>query len=257
MIQHGARPTYPKKKDYGFVETHKEDLERRFGAVPSFPDSYNTDANLTMPNQNAEGLPFGCTDETQADLSIDATLQFKNPFDLEAVTHANALGGYDIRKSLDAARTLGWFSAYFNVYPHQLDFFDSVRLAIMSGGLEKRSVSIGTPWYPKFEEVDGMGVLSAPRSFSTAGVGWHNWKICGWKLVNGEPHLIGKSWQGANYGDKGFHYASRALFNQLMAVPGSVAFTATAIKPDTIVKVDMGFVQWLMKYIKTLTGYAY
>ncbi len=251
MIKHGTRPTYPSRKDWDFHGT--------FGSIApaEFPPEYNTDAGLTNYNQNAMGLPYGCTDCTSADLSTDATQNIKNPYDLEEVTHANALGGYDIRKSLDAAMKMGWFSAYFNVRSHQLDAFDTLRLAILSGGLELRSVSIGTPWYPIFETVGDDGRLNAPHTFDLTNATWHNYACKGWVEKDGQPYLKIKSWQGPTYADKGFCYMSRALYNSLMMVPGSAAFTATTIKPDTIVTVDMGPIQWLLVYLKTLLGYAY
>src|SRR5712664_1369790 len=109
-MKHGARPLKPDHRDYDF---HKS-----FGSIaPSkFADSYSTDAKLNMPDQNADGLPYGCTDYSQAELGDDIVRQYAyDPRQLEAVTHANALGGIDIRTSLKAALNLGWITAYFNV----------------------------------------------------------------------------------------------------------------------------------------------
>lgn len=247
----GTKPTRLSHKDFDYHQT--------FGTVvpPSFPDEYLTDAGLDMPDQNAEGLPFGCTDVTQAELCIDETLEVVSPLILEAITHANALGGFDIRSSLDAAMKLGWFGAYFNIRHPQLDAFDSIRLAILSGAPEKRSVSIGTPWYTIFHQVGTDGVIQAPNTYDPTGLPWHNYKICGWKQINGQPMLIGKSWQGVSYGDRGFHYISRPILNSMMTVSGTVAFTATQVTPPNIQTVDLSYLQWLLSYLRTLVGISY
>jgi hypothetical protein len=251
-IKQGTFPTRISKKDYDF---HKS-----FGSItanPVFPTEYFTDAGLTMPNQDAEGLMFGCTDETQADNSTDIDGIKKNPFDLEAVTHANALGGYDIRKSLLAAVKLGWFTGFFNIQPHQLDYFDSIRLAMISGIPEKRSVSTGTPWYPKFETTDTTAILLMPDDINDPNRTWHNWSIKGWKMIGDQPYLIGKSWQGSNYGDKGFCYFSRPLINSLMNVPGAVAYTATKGILPPISTISPALWTWLISNIKSLLGLTY
>lgn len=247
----GTKPTRLSHKDFDYHQT--------FGTVapPSFPDEVVTDAGLDMPDQNAEGLPFGCTDVTQAELCIDETLEVVSPLNLEAVTHANALGGFDIRSSLDAATKLGWFGAYFNIRHPQLDAFDSARLAILSGIPEKRSISLGTPWWSIFETVEADGILPTPSNFGTTGLPWHNHKICGWKQIQGQPMLISKSWQGTNYGDHGFVYISRPLYNSIMGISGTVAFTATQVKPVSISTIDLTTLQRLLSYLRTLVGFAY
>lgn len=252
MIHHGARPTTPDHRDYDFHPS--------FGSIAPdrFPDEYLTDANLTMPDQNAEGEPYGCTNFSQADISTDETLILKSPFDLEAVTHANARGGYDIRKSLDAATKLGWFSAYFTVNPYGLDFFDSVRLAMYSGFPEKRSVSVGTPWYPEFEsKLQADGIMPEPANYSADGMPWHNWAVKGWTTKNGQPYLICKSWQGKGYGNNGYAYIPRTLFNQMMRIRGTCAFTATNITPDTIIKIDLPAWQVVWSYLRNLLSFSY
>lgn len=259
-MNNGTGPTRISKKDY--------DFHRSFGTVgttPNFPLAYFTDAGLWMPNQNTDEpifkipmLPFGCTDYTQADLANDINNQLVcNPFDLDQVTNANARGGYDIRQSLLAAIKMRWINGFFNIRPHQLDFFDSIRLAMISGIPEKRSVSIGNPWFPLFEEVKSDGILQIPRSLNTAGVGWHNHKICGWKIINGETYLISKSWQGKLYGNQGYCYWSRALLNSVMAIPGTVAFTATKGVLPPISTISAPLWDWLVSNIKSLLGYSY
>lgn len=257
-MNHGTRPNKVDHRDY--------DYHKSFGTIgiptpPQFPPEYLTDANLWMPNQDAPepifnnpALPFGCTDYTQADLASDEVGRLKNPMDLETLTHANADGGEDIRTSLDTAQKFGWFGAYFAIKAYApMDYFDAIRLAISSGYPEKRSVSLGTPWWEIWEGTPTTGIVATPLNFAIDGLPWHNHKVCGWKTINGVPYLISKSWQGANFGDKGLCYFDRALVNQLMAIPGTVAFTATQTIPPVIQTIDMNVVRWLL----SLVGYRY
>ena len=247
MIKQGTGPTKKSHKDY----SHKS-----FGAIQvPFPLEYNTDAGLDVPDQNADGLPFGCTDETQSELANDLTQSnLTNPFSLDAVTHANALGGFGVRESLLAARNLGWITGFFNVEAIGQDMFDAVRDAMLSGGTEKRSVSVGSKWFPEFETVDSTGILPLPN-FNGSSFTWHNWKICGWKIIGDQVYLIAKSWQGAGYGDKGFCYFSRPLFNQLMSVPGSIAFTSTKGQLPPITTISLSWLQWLISWSRSLLPY--
>lgn len=261
MIKHGARPTKIDHRDY--------DFKKSFGAfkkaVP-FPPEYNTDWGLTMPNQDTQNnffnppvpaLPFGCTDYTTAEVAtdLDDTFGADNPMKIENITHANVLGGGDIRQSLLAGKSLGWFTGIFNIQAYGQDYFDAIRDAMASGGTEKRSVSTGTPWYSIFESVGDTGILDAPQNFSTVGLPWHNWKICGWKTIGDQVYLVGKTWQGSTYGDKGLVYFSRPLINSLMAIEGAAAFTATTGQLPPISTISTTWLQWLISNARNLWPY--
>lgn len=249
MIKGGAKPTKLDHRDYSAKSL-------KFGAATPFPPEYNTDAGLTMPDQDAADLPYGCTDETTADLSTDLTLAIKDPLTVENITHANANGGADVRTALLAGKQLGWFTGIFNIQALDgQDFFDAMRDAMLSGGTEKRSVSVGTPWYAAFEKPDINGIVMAPVDFTRVSFTWHNWKICGWKTIGDQVYLVGKSWQGPNYANKGFAYFSRPLINNLMAVSGSAAFTATTGTLPAIQTITTTWLEWLMSYARTLLPY--
>lgn len=259
MIRNGARPTKIDHRDWDYHKT--------FGSLKTvpFPPAYNTDAGLTMPNQDVENdyfvppvppLPFGCTDYATSELKGDLSLtKVFDPEVIEEITHANANGGGDIRTSLLAGKSLGWFTGIFNIQAIGQDFFDAIRDAMVSGGTERRSVSIGTPWFPIFEEVSTSGVLDMPNNLNTTGVPWHNWKICGWETINDQVYLVGKSWQGATYGNKGLVYFSRPLINESMSIPGAVAFTATTGQLPPISTITVTFLQWLISYARNLLSY--
>lgn len=259
-MKSGTKPTPIDHRDFGHFQT--------FGAVipPTFPPSYTTDAQLWQPNQEIQNitptfttppLEFGCTDFSTADSGSDLVGILLNPYNVDKITNANASGGAQVRTALTAGVTIGYFKAYFNVQPVNLDFFDSVRLASISGVPEKRSVVIGSKWFSNpFETVDSTGILSIPN-FSDPNFTWHCWKIAGWKTINDQVYLIGKSWQGSEYGDGGYCYFSRPLFNQLMSIGGSVAFSVTNATPPPPQTINTSIVEWIISNFRLLLGLQY
>lgn len=275
-MKNGTKPT---KIDY-----RDRDFHLSFGTTtPQFPPEYFCDAGLTMYDQNADGQPFGCTNYSSADLATDLNKEIHNPFDLEAVTHANQKGGYDIRQSLLAAKSLGWIEGFYNIkayFPN--DFFDAFRTAQLSGLAEKRSITWGTPWFPSWEaaivgnyivkEADGSYTqkAGAPKQMvmpmpldielqqirsNLASFGWHDSKLDGWTTKEGKLVYRDKSWQGENIGENGFIYFPREVINTVMSIGGTVGFTATNMAPDKVVKIDLPAIQWLLSYVRTLVGY--
>ena len=274
MIKSGLLPIRKDARDFDHLKS--------FGTViptTGLPSEYNCDAGLWTPDQNISqtiglsiipALPEGCTDYTQTDLCIDEDGVLHDPDLIENVTHANANGGGDIRVALAAAITIFKRGAYFSIQASgAIDSFDALRLAMYSTENEKRSVSVGTPWYAEFENTviqnpDGTytttalpanwnGILPIPFNLNRY-VSWHNWKICGWKTIGDQVYLIGKSWQGPNYGVNGFHYVSRPLINQLLAINGTGAFTLSKIVPAQIVTVDATVVAQIVAFIRSLFG---
>lgn len=253
-MQSGYKPLKQNHKDY--------DYHQSYGSTPPpfFPESFDVDAKIWMPNQNlpqtfavtgqdtltVPALPFGCTDYVQTDLCMDEDLKLLNPLDLENITHANARQGADIRTALEAARQAFGRTAYFNVRRAKpLDWYDSLRLVMLSTPEEKRAISIGIPWYYSFHNPTN-GVL--PSFIPGEGFTWHNAVIVGWDARG----LKIKSLQGSEYGDNGYCYMPRALANTLFDIPGSCAFTISKIAPKQIITVDMSFVQYFVSLVLNL-----
>lgn len=260
-MNHGTRPLRPKHTDFDFIRSHK------LGAISStseFPDEFFTDSGLTMPNQNifdtgfyppVPAMPYGCTNEAQADITTNLTSIVHSPEDLEKITHANALKGYDLRASLDAARKqLLWFKQYFNVRCNGfLDWFDTFRLAQLMGvdAGEKRALTLATPWFPSWEEaiMDGARVMKMPTDYELANVSylnWHNSVLDGWTVINGIEVYRDKSWQG---NEIGFIYFPRGVINRVMAVPGTAAFVPTNVVVDNPLQVTLPLLQWVVSQI--------
>lgn len=252
MIHNGAQPTRIDHRDY--------DLVKSFGltTVPDFPAELNLDNGLWNPDQNAMALPFGCTGFTQADLCADEDGVIYDPKDVYVNTPPYDDGGRDIRAALDTVRKRGvrkYLSldapgnkrtAYFNIRAKPpLDWFDCFRLSLLSTKDEKRSISIGTPYFPEFVGT-ADGILPMPRDFNVARASWHNFKICGFTTKNGQVYLVGKPWTGQ------YTYISRPLINQLMNISGTAAFTTSKIAPGQIQTIDLNFIQWFVSLIRVV-----
>lgn len=270
MKKFGAQPTRIDHRDF--------DFHRTFGTtIVALPPEYNCDAGLTMPNQdlpnpmfNISALPFGCTDYTTTELCGDEDKVAYNPGYTESKTLANASQGGDIRKSLNSSIVWGVQTStettdaqaathrrgqYFNVQA-TIDYFDGIRSTLWANQANKRSVSIGTPWFPNWEQTNN-GIISAPFSYDATGLGWHNWKICGWKTINGVVYLVGKTWQGPDYGDNGWAYFPRDVINAVMAIKGSAAFTLAQATPGSVINIQVTMIQWLISLFSQLKEVLY
>lgn len=261
-MKHGTRPCRIDHRDYSFHAS--------FGSTgtPTFKDEYFADAGLTMPDQEQINtqynppippLPYGCTDYTTADITIDLNKRLYNPLDLENVTHANALGGYDIRDALNAARGLGWFKAFYNVkMTGFLDYFDSFRLAQVKGldQGESRSITWGTPWFPSWESAirAGKSIMPMPTTDelnNTKGLPWHDSKLDGWTTRNGIVVYRDKSLQGNQIGEGGFIFFPREVINMVAGLNGIEAFTPSNI-PTNPVTISVTTLQWIVSFLRNL-----
>lgn len=300
MIKSGTRPNRIDHRDYDFVKSHRKHLLRKFGSTtPTFPTEYLCDYLGNTRNQNINDTTFtpqvtaepeGCTNFAQAGLAndIEQGATIFRPDTLEALSHANADGGTDVRTSLNLASNepLNWFAQFFNVIAHApLDYFDTFRLAIFSGAPEKRSISWGTPWFPSWEaacqgtnivyNADGTYTTSAgdnvkkflmpvPTAVELAAIAanpgvfpWHNHKLDGWAPNNGSPVLRDESWQGTDAGVNGYIGFDRATVNTVMQIPGTVAFTATRTGIDNPKTIDVSVIQYIVSFIRNLMPFSY
>lgn len=256
MIYHGTRPTKIDHRDYDFHKT--------FGTIvpPSFPNEGPQTQSQWMPDQEADGEPYGCTNYAQADLARNLTGMARMPADLEAVTHANALGGYDVRQSMLMAVKIGWFKSFYAVKrTGGLDWFDTFRFAQTSGVPEVRTLTIGTPWFLSWENAAraGQTIMPMPSMAELASVStlpWHDHEYETWTLKTGQVLYRDKSWQGTGIGEGGYIYFDRATINVVMNIAGTCAFVGTNMDA-TPVRVDTTFLQWVLSHVWQLLGISY
>lgn len=270
-VQHGLKRIIKHKTDLSF--------HRTFGAVSVFPDELNSDAGISMPNQFEDGLPLGCTGETTTDISADIDgVQYDPKFTYDKTLimagHVNDKGepledtGCDIRQALKSSIVYGLKKKadpddsqasqnrngqYFNVERNG-DWFDSLRSTHVLN--PKRSISIGTPWFPEFERVSPSGLIP-PTDYSQSldGIPWHNWAGKGWTLKDSkgnpfsEPMYRAKSWQGKDYGDNGWVYFSRKDINSMLTISGTGAFTIAKADPNNVKTVRLDIIETILWYI--------
>lgn len=261
-MKHGVLKIKPDHRDFDFNRTF-----RLYGGVSVLPVEFNLDAGLSMPDQNTDGLPEGCTSYAQTDLCSDEDrILYQQKFTYQKTLYMDNLppgSPCNIRTSLNSTIVYGTLATgettdaqalnhrrgqYFSVQPSG-DWFDGIRVTLMTN----RSVSIGTPW-PTEWETPLKGVI--PQSFTLTGKEpWHNWVICGWKQVNNVPFLIGRTWQGKNYGDGGLAYFSRETINAVMKISGTGAFTLAQANPQNIQNVRLTLMQTLLSYYYRLENF--
>lgn len=250
-MKHGVLPNPYDLRDYSH--------ERTFGTTDpaTLPSEYNGDLGLDFPDQNADGYPNGCTGYTQAETGQDEYRKgFEPPFTYEKtllIENAPPNSPCLVRDSMKATSVYGLKprgmqesaalsykrGAYFDV-DKVGDYFDGARTALWLNSDSRRTLSVGTPWvWGDF--VDATGILAKLPLKISSSAPWHNYKVCGWKTINGQVYLVIKAWCGPKWGDKGYGYVSRETFNRLMDISGTFMYLQrNAIGTDVqTIKVDI------------------
>lgn len=145
---------------------------------------------------------------------------------------------------------------YFNVYDDGgLDWMDSFKSALWLNRADKRGISVGTPWFAEWATPQ-IGIVTSLFTYNgnPGNYSWHNWAIVGWRVISGEVYLIGKSWQGPNYGDRGFHYIDRKTINRVMKIRGCVAFTIKDAGPEDIQTISIGILETVILFLYRILG---
>ena len=254
MIHHGINPIVKKKTDRSF--------HRTFGGIsPMVIPDFSVDAGLTMPDQTADGLYEACSAYAQQELITDQRSELHNDYRnhyqktlaLENLPFGSGVN--DIRDSLKIAIAYYGEGAYYAVESSSMEWFDSI-ISVMWTNLQnnkiKCAVSIGTPWELEWDvmHLNSTGIIPTIFTGDPKKLSWHNWAIKGKKTINGVSYLLGKTWQGKNYGDAGWAYYPREAINAVMAIQGTGAFT---LAPRDATNVQT--VRWtLMDMIRTFLG---
>lgn len=279
MIKNG---TGPRKKDH-----RKYSFHRTFGGmispVATIPDDFNFDAGFGMPDQEADGLPYGCTGYTSTELCQDEDLIAYDPrFTYDETLAIEGIGASDptfekvgcqIQDSLKSTMIYGVKpkaggdsythrrGAYYDAVDNDqgLDAFDAIRSTMWKNYTlngKKRTVSVGTPWFPEWSSWDASGIV--PDGFFYSGdpgaYQWHNWKIAGFATIAGELVAIAKTWQGTRVGDQGWLYFKRATVNAMLAVKGTSADTLAPYVADDVATVRLTIMEQIISYYYKLIG---
>lgn len=275
QIRSGIQPVTLDLNDFSWHGTF-----RQFGAtsLPQLPNEFSVDAGLTIPDQNRDGYPWGCTGYAQGDNSVDELgLPVRYPFIyLKTCFYENhdTNEGCLVRNSLKMTRDYGIQLAtettdeeaaqhrggyYFNVYDDGgLDWFDSIRVAIWK---EHKGASLCSPWFNSWNSIANHGLLPTPLYFElqTAKkhpdkLPWHNYSCKGWKMINSQPYLLIKSWKGKEYADNGWAYMDRSTANTVFELRGSGIFMQTHANKDDIVSIQISMLETVVHYLSRWLG---
>jgi hypothetical protein len=89
--------------------------------------------------------------------------------------------------------------------------------------------------------------FSVPKDWDVG----YDWASYGVRLINGEPRIICKSWQG-NFGDRGYIYYNREQINALLGAKGSGAFAQAHARPEDIKRVEMTIIEIIISFYRQL-----
>lgn len=262
----GTKPTRLRMKDRDYIKSFHSQIYAGTAAYPQFPAEYLTDHTEWLPNQDTDGQPNGCTNYSSTKLARILGIVEATPQMLENVTHANALGGFGVLQSIDAARTvLKWFTwRYVIQTTGMLDFFDACRLAQVSGIPELRAISSGSPWFPSWENacLSGIKIMPMPTQdelnlvhTNPSALPWHNYVLDGWSqnfpVSPGQLLYRGDSWQG----DIDYVYFPREVINVVFDLYGTVQVVPTNIGAPTIASVPIP--AWFASLLHSWFGFSY
>lgn len=240
------------------------DFHRTFGAPTQIVvNEFDLDPGFTMPNQNADGYPNGCTGYTQADCATDQDKIVYNPVytykmtlmmdDQEVgepcsvLTSLKSTTVYGLmRKDIVDDPALHRRAPYFIIRRLNGSHFDGIVSAMWT---KLVSVSVATPWPPSINNAGPDGIVTItdwPLDFTSG----HNYKICGVKKIRGVDYLRVKSWQGENVGDKGWLYFDKATIDRLLAYRGAGAFANVHAEPGDIRVVQMTIMETIISYMR-------
>lgn len=251
ILANGTRPIEPHKQ--------QRSLPRTFGtiAASTLPDEFDTDAGLVVPDQNAEGRPYGCTGYTVTELGNDEDNAIYDPgFNYDLTREMEGTQGQDVgcdlKDAFKSATVYGLLTKsnpgnplenrrapYYEVHPHDgLDYFDSIRSAMIVAyqlDNKKHGTGNGTFWLPEWANPQN-GLI--PGLYLYDGVpdhyAWHAWNFKGWMMKNGQLRLKAKMHQGPNYGEGGFAWFTRTQVNKIFAEWGTIILMQVKAEPKDI-----------------------
>lgn len=260
MIKNGVSKRFTDHRDY--------DLLKTFGAVgfdlDTLPADFSVDAGLTMPDQVADGYPYGCTGYAQTDLCTNEDKVVYDAGELYRSTPPYDGQGRDMRASLAILTTRGpktntgelgpKRTAFYNIYKQGgFDWFDAIKVGLFTVREELRAGSSGMPWFTVFEDATIDGILPTPTRYVWQDASSHNAVISGWKTINGVHYLCLKSWQGVEYGDRGWVYMSREITNNIFDMYFTEIFTVTKrAEAHQTVAEELSLIELFVSYLPLL-----
>lgn len=267
MIKHGMKRA--------LVNLKARSYTRSFGLTtpqPLPPRTYTYDKGLSTPDQNADGLPYGCTGYAQSHVASNEDGVLYDP--RQTYVHTCLRENHDITLPCTIDNSMAIGSAFGMWKPGEtddsiaggrrrgkpfrverisgMDWFDSFRSVLRSSG---KSISTGTIWFREWESTQN-GILTSDFVYSGNAdqYPWHNYEISGEKVIDGVPYLEILSWQGPNYGLGGFVYLDRKGFNRSFDIWGTVGDVQGPYAPQDIQYVRLEILQFIVYYLGRILG---
>lgn len=243
-MKSGSKPVtrYPKRNFHDY-----------FGGIVAIAD-FNVDKRIWNPDQEEDGAPTECTGYGVADIGIDMDGVLYTPDRQYAAAQfmegvVPNTGGADPLLAMEAAVALGFelqskaqytakqygelMCANFANWPtygiapkirvyNALGYSDPFTSVLSAIYQNQFPVGIGSQWFPEW--LSPNSILQAPN-FNQPSAPWHFYTAKGQKTIGAEQYMIIKPWIGPTWGDSGFGYMSREIFNQLMTQAGTTALT--------------------------------
>lgn len=229
-----------------------------FGGSVMVPD-FELDSGLWNPNQEADNKPTECTSYHVADTFTDLLKKQCVPgFTFGATTFVENISpttaGADPLAALQSSVIAGVLTSDHNAQPqteimdanwsnwaeyqrtaalqnvavdvhNALGFTDAFNSIISTMWTGQVSVALCTPFYREWLEGTGSdGIMPMPDNVSdVSNLPYHCWSAKGQKTINGKTYIIGKTWIGPSFGDKGFSYISQDVLNPVLSLAGTGA----------------------------------
>lgn len=242
------------------------DFHRTFGSTTTAPERFSFDTLAATPDQNKDGLPEACTAYTHNDIASneDATLYddydftyrntlrmmdvaYGSPCDITAALKATTVYGIKNKQETPTDALQHRRGPYFIVRPLNGDYFDGLVSAMWT---KQGCLSLATPWYKDFE-APSLGIPPSPTNWSLI-ASWHDWEATGVEVIGGSRYIVGKSWQGNQFGKNGYLYFSRKQMNQLLSTTGAGAFGQKHASPEDIKSVEMNIIETAISFCRML-----
>lgn len=254
--RNAIRPTTIKAKDTRFF------FYKHFGAVSSFPDTFDTDAGLQDPDQDEENRPTACTAYLVTDMGTDQDhVLYSTDYQLyktfEAMNVPSTNEGADVRAAFKVAVGFGllprglepkglqkltqsqathparWTPendqeavkkpAYLPIAKGQSrDWFDAIKSAVVLGNQVNEKRPVGMATRWSSDFITPLLPLNPTNLF------WgHAYKVRGWKPEYPDCLWL-KTWEGRE------RFMHRTLVNKLMNEWGSFSATLQDLPTGTV-----------------------
>lgn len=286
ITQHGFKPIKYHRSDYSYKKTFGSTTlpglpPEGLGRVPlkiydQGSSNYCTAAATAAASSYQEHLPLSFEFQTAAIGQIEGAPIYNGAVpdnSLKALTKIGSRPEGAI--SLSFAKE-GWFipasmtnytveertgaldyakQAYFKVTaggPDDMDYFDSIKLALHDSRTEDAVVIAYGYWYPNWNLVAKDGIIPAAQGTTQFR---HAYCFIDWRQINGIDYLVAHLSSGNQFGDNGLVYFTREVVNaafQNMRINGLGLYILRDNPIGGVSTVGFDWVGWIREFMAQL-----